>query len=87
MDVSERLALAERALLLFGWSCSSCEDPERDDALAEAWQQWARAVEAGEPGFLSPGAHPELDEDAVRALAYERRARVQLTRAAIRAGW
>jgi hypothetical protein len=63
-----RLEMAERVCVLFGWTGSRSETV-KDKALAQAWQEWASTVPEG---FLSPKEHPELDEEAIATLAAKR---------------
>lgn len=69
-----RLELAERALLVYGWTGTGSGSP-RDKALYELWADWLH--EYRRQGMdESPKAHPELSEDRINELAARRDAAV-----------
>jgi hypothetical protein len=78
-ELEERLRLAERVCLLYGWSGS--DDTERGRAAMQAWMEWADFV--GKE-FTSAKAHPELNDEAIAALATIRAAIHTVTIARIR---
>lgn len=56
-SLRERLILAERALVLFGW-CAVRDQSPREKLLNRAWHEWARYLGGDN---LSPRANPNLD--------------------------
>jgi hypothetical protein len=67
-ELEERLALAERVCVLFGWS-PVLGDSVREKATSQAWSEWVDNVGMD---FLAPEAHPELSDEAIEALAVKR---------------
>lgn len=66
-----RLEAAERVCLLFGWSPAHGHGggPDIEKATGQAWQEWAEIVGSD---FTGPEAHPDLGEEAIKALARKR---------------
>lgn len=73
-----RLIAAESVCVMFGWAAAT-----GNDALTEAWMEWAHIVGTG---FTGPKAHPDLDEKRVYDLATKRRETRDATLKSIRNG-
>lgn len=68
-ELRERLALAEAACILFGWSAGVPES-QGGEAVHQAWSEWYKHVGSD---YGSPRAHPDLDERRVHELVTTRR--------------
>ena len=73
MSEQERLRLAERVCVMYGWTGSPAhsKSTDREKALHELWVEWFRLHEA-EEGPCRPKKHPDLSDDVVRHLAARR---------------
>jgi hypothetical protein len=78
-ELVERLHVAERALLLFGWTAYRAET-DREKALHELWSEWQDLVP---DAFVDPKSHPDLSDKAIAPLARCRDATVAATLAKI----
>lgn len=79
--IEERLLLAERVCLMFGWTRAH-DETDREKALHELWLEWLEAFRA-DGGNTFPPAHPDLSDARVAELAARRDATVERTRAAL----
>lgn len=66
--VEERLVAAEKVCLLFGWTGVK-GNTVRDKATTQAWIEWARLYPKD---YCDPPNHPDLNDEAIEALAAER---------------
>jgi hypothetical protein len=69
-SIMARLAAAERALLLFGWSAAP-DNTKRGKALHELWAEWFRLYEA-DGNSTRPADHPDLSNKVIDELATRR---------------
>lgn len=69
-ELRERLALAEAACILGGWTARGVGPNSGSDAATQAWMEWADVVGTD---YLGPHAHPDLNERRIHELASDRR--------------
>ena len=69
-ELRERLARAETACILYGWSAQTTYGRAGDDIVTQAWMDWAHHVGRE---HVTPAAHPDLNERRLYQLAADRR--------------
>jgi hypothetical protein len=75
MGLRRRLNAAEQVCVMFGWA-GIHDETDRDKAVSQLWHEWNNLVGSE---FSDPEAHPDLDDDAIAALARQYDLRRHLT--------
>ena len=79
--VTSRKGVAERVCVLYSWTGAAHPGTDREKALHELWSDWVALVGTD---FISPDAHPELNDARIAELARRRDLIRQRTLAAIK---